>query len=130
MDFFIKQNSTLPILRLSIKPKVIERFRITKEMFENVAITFSMYNYSSNVYLIANKPADIEINQDRLERGGADFFILIHKFTEKQTKTPGIYVGEFVIDFLGEDGCGKLKLPISENLNIFIQPSITKTTVI
>jgi len=130
MDFFIKQNSTLPRLIYPISPKVLERFRIKKEMFENVAITFSMYDFGSGTYYIANKFAEIEINTDKLERGGSDVFILTYKFTEKQTKKSGVFIGEFVIDFLGEDGCGKLKLPISENLNIFIVPSITKTTVI
>ena len=130
MDFFIKQNSTLPILRYPLEPKVLEKFRITKEMFENVAITFSMYDFGSNTYRIANRNADIEINVDKIERGGTDIFVLMYKFTEKQTSKPGVFIGEFVIDFLGDKGCGKLKLPISKNLNIFIQSSITKTTVI
>jgi hypothetical protein len=130
MNFFIKQHSTLPILKYPLPEKLLKKHNINNNMFKNVAITFSMVNQDTGTYVIANTSADLEINDDRIKRDGGEQYVLIYKFKEHQTKTVGNYFGEFVVDFLGETGCGKIKFPITETLNIFVLGSITKTTVI
>ena len=59
MNFFIKQNSILPLLRM----KVIEDSNIDYQKFmtmlENSAITFSMRELNTGIYKIANKSGGI-----------------------------------------------------------------------
>jgi len=132
MNFFIRKKSTLPILRIPITEKVMEYYNITEEMFENVAITFSMVNAETGFFRIANVAADLEVVDERIERAyvGKPKHNLVYKFKKRETNEVGYFIGEFVIDFLGENGCGKIKFPINEDLQIIISDSITKTTVI
>lgn len=130
MNFFIKQNSTLPELKYSLTEKVMEKYDITPEMMENVAITFSMIEEKSGNYKIANVPAKLVINENRPHYPDETRFTLAYRFKLKQTGSPGNYLGEFKVDFLGESGCGKITFPMDEKFAIIIGSSITKTDVI
>lgn len=130
MNFFIKQNSTFPILEFPMKQEMMEKYNITDEMMEDVAITFSMYSLDNGVYVIANKEANLKIaNEDDLFELDETPFTLQYTFKERDTRTPGVFIGEYKIDFLG-DNCGKITLPNDQTIQIIIGNSITKTTVI
>lgn len=129
MKFFIKQNSTLPTLKFPLTQKLMEKYNITDEMMENVAVTFSMVT-SDGFYKIANKAADLYIKEDitnELIREAK--YTLIYKFSKRNTKKYGNYYGEFKLDFLGET-CGKITLPNNNMIDIYIDKSITNTDVI
>lgn len=130
MNFFIKRNSTLPLLIFPITDKLISELNLEDEMFSNVAITFSMINAETNAYKIANRSGDLFINSDISLHPNLPKFSLVYKFTEKNTSSSGLYLGEFVIDFLDNKHLGKIKLPIDTKINIVINDTITKTTVI
>jgi len=130
MDFFIKKNSTLPILKYKLTYDILEKYDITDEMLSNVAITFSMMSERTGIYEIANVGADLIINRNRPEYHDEVEYTLAYKFSIDETSSTGIYIGEFKIDFLNEEYCGKITLPLDETLYVVIQDSITKTTVL
>lgn len=130
-NFFIKQNSTYPILKYQLTDKLMTKFNITDEMMENIAVTFSMVS-EDGIYVIANKAANIyvkEVNSN--EEISESKYILLYKFTEKDTKKSGLFHGEFKLDFISDGAsCSKITLPNDEPIQIIIKNSITKTTVI
>jgi hypothetical protein len=129
INFFIKQNSTLPELEYPLTQDIMREYDITADMLENVAVTFSMINAETGLYRIANVPASIEFKRLRPQYPDNYIYTLIYRFKLSQTSKSGRYVGEFVCDFLGEN-CGKIKFPVSDQINIIISDSITKTTVV
>jgi hypothetical protein len=129
-DFFIKKDSTLPELKYPLIQHVREKYDITDSMLENVAITFSMTDADTGLYRIANVPASLVINNDRPEYPDEVRYTLVYKFTLKDTRKAGRYLGEFKLDFLGEGECGKITLPTEGYINIIISDSTTKTTVV
>ena len=128
-NFFIRKNSTLPVLKYQITQRIMEKYDITADMLENVAITFSMVNNKNNVYKIANVPANLVINRQRPEFPDEVEYTLAYNFKINNTNMTGLFKGEFVMDFLG-DNCGKIKMPVSGDLNIWINDSITMTEVV
>lgn len=128
--FFIKKNSTYPKLKFALSEDMLLRYDITDDMLENCAVTFSMQDSSTGIYKIANKGADLIINTDFINNPDDDKYNLAYKFSLRDTEKPGIYMGEFKVDFLGEDRCAKITFPITDKITIVIQDSSTKTTVI
>lgn len=129
-NFFIKKDSTLPELKYPLIQKVREQYDITDDMLENVAVTFSMMEADTGLYRIANVPANFIINRNRPEYPDEVEYTLVYRFKLNDTKKAGRFVGEFKLDFLGENHCGKITLPTNSQINIMISDSLTKTTVI
>jgi hypothetical protein len=131
--FFIKKDSTLPELKYPLTQHIMEQYDITPDMLENVAVTFSMINADNGLYRIANVGANLLINRNRPEYPDEVEYTLSYKFRLNDTSKTGRFLGEFTIDFIPIDNngnCGKIKLPINNQINIIISDSITKTTVI
>jgi hypothetical protein len=128
-NFFIKRNSTLPELKYPLIQQVREKYDLTDDMLDNVAVTFSMMDANTGIYLIANVPANIVISPDRQTNPDEVKYTLMYRFKLHDTRKAGRFLGEFKLDFLGEN-CGKITLPTNEYINITISDSLTKTTVI
>lgn len=128
--FFIKKNSTLPKLKFALSEYLMQRYDITETMLENCAVTFSMQDAETGVYKIANKGADLVVNSDFASNPDEDKYTLVYKFSLRDTAKPGTYLGEFKVDFLGDDQCGKITFPATEKITIVVQDSSTKTSVI
>jgi hypothetical protein len=130
-NFFIKKNSTYPILKYPLIQKLREQYDITDSMLEDCAVTFSMFSDDTGLYKIANSAGNLLINYDLINNPDEEKYTLTYKFNLSNTSKCGNYKGEFVIDFLSEEfACFKLKLPINSYINIIVSDSITKTTVI
>jgi len=127
-DFFIKKDSTLPEIKYEMDYFTMEKYNITPDMLENCAVTFSMID-DQGLYRIANSEAKLEIFNDDVINRIRTKYILTYHFKRLNTKKAGIFQGEFVIDFLG-DNCGKIKFPIDRTIPIIISDTITKTDVI
>lgn len=130
MNFFIKKDSTLPELKYPLTQKIREEYDITDDMLENIAVTFSMIDADTGLYKIANVPASIVFNTDRPQYPDELLHTLVYRFKLPQTSKAGRFYGEFKIDILGPENCGKITLPNDDEINIIISDSITKTTVI
>jgi len=62
MEFFIKQNATLPTLKMQVVKDGRNDFRSFMETLQNAIITFSMINSDNGILKIASKPAYITQN--------------------------------------------------------------------
>lgn len=128
MNFFIKQNSSLPILVYPLTEDILNQYNIDEGMLEDVAVTFSMVVKDDGIYRIANTAGELYINDDQYSTEFITKYNLVYKFKELNTNKHGIYDGEFKIDFLN-GCCGKLTIP-EIPIQIIINPSITKTSVV
>lgn len=126
---FIKQHSTLPEVKFPLTQRLMEKYDITDEMMENVAITFSMRNAETGIYKIANVEAKLIIVEDEFQKLDESKYTLAYRFKLKQTSKSGRFEGEFKLDFIGDDFCGKITLPTNDEINIIISDSSTKTSV-
>jgi hypothetical protein len=129
-NFFIKKDSTLPILKYPLIQQIREKYDLTDDMLDNIAVTFSMIDVETGIYRIANVAANLVINNDRELYPDEEKYSLTYKFNLKDTKIAGRFQGEFKLDFLGEGDCGKITLPTESYINIIITDSLTKTSVI
>lgn len=129
MRFFIKQYSTLPYLEIELED-VSKEYSISNEDWENCAVTFSMYDKKNNIYRIANNEAKLVIRERVINIGDPYNYYLRYEFTEKDTSKIGDFIGEFKVDFLDNHNMGKLTIPVTERIEIYIKDSITRTTVI
>jgi len=128
-NFFIKKDSTLPVLKFPLTQHTLEQYDITPDMLENVAVTFSMTEADTGLYRIANVAGNLVVNNNRPEYPDEVTYTLTYQFKLSQTRKAGRYLGEFKLDFLGEN-CGKITLPTQNQINIQISDSSTKTTVV
>jgi len=134
MVFYIKQNATLPTLKMKLIRDTRYDYKKFESLIENAQITFSMKS-KKGIYKIANAEADIQLvntcdgDAEPIE---IDYFIT-YRFREEDTDTPGVFYGEFNItffDFNGEvDLVGKLIMPIHEPLEIHILDSFIRVDV-
>lgn len=125
-NFFIKKNSTLPDIEFPLVQQLREQYNLSNEMFENVAVTFSMIDAETGLYRIANTAAELVISDSPHE----EKYVLKYRFKSHQTRKSGRFLGEFVLDMIGDNCQGKIKFPVNGQINIIISDSITKTTVI
>ena len=122
MEFFINKDSNLPPLKMELVNDGRNDFRKFFEKIQNATIKFNMWDVNNNVKRIANSPASIELKCEDCEIGGdAPEYYIRYDWSDRDTKKPGKYNGEFVITFL--DGSGTLIAPIRDKLFINVLDS-------
>ena len=124
-NFFIRKNSTLPLLKLKLINDGRNTYRTIYDRLENAAITFSMMD-DKGIYRIFNKqglliPVDKEICQEDGE------YYLGYEFDTKDTSISGTFKAEFRVDFL--DNGESLIVPIREDLYVNVLDSFTKAKI-
>lgn len=131
MVFNIKQNSTLPILKMKLYRDGRNDYNNFDERLENSIITFTMKDMTTGVYKVVNKTASIEL-KDPCGNNSENQYYVIYKFTADDTNRTGIYLGEFKIFFLNNElqSDGELIVPISEPLYINVIDSFIKSDII
>ena len=117
MDFFIKQNATLPILKMELINDGRNDYDTFHNRLQNSVIKFCMTDINSGVKRIGGKDALCILKEPNSDCTGEEYYIG-YQFSEKETKKVGTYRGEFTITF--NDGSGKLIVPIREDLIIHI----------
>ncbi len=130
MDFYIIKEATLPNIKMKFTYGNNVDFEKLSDMLDNCAVTFSMINVDNKTFKIANRPAHMikEENKSGTFNEPHNYY-LQYNWDTNDTNKVGTFMGEFVVDFLG-DYCGKMKLPVNEKLYIHIADSITRTDVI
>lgn len=124
MDFYIKQGSLLPILRMDLIEDGRHDYNKFHELLENSNITFTMVNKETGVTKIAKAPAYIKLREDG---GCVDQYCICFDWRKHDTKEAGTYIGQFNIDFgeVKNDEYdypkGNLITPIREDLIITIR---------
>jgi len=115
MEFFIGQNSTLPVLKMELDFNGKSSMEEFNSIIENSSIFFSMKNVVDGNYKILNKKAGFT-NKVFIEPNSKVEYYIYYKFNLRDTNKVGRYEGEFV--FINDDGT--LILPIKEKLYINI----------
>ena len=125
-EFFIIRGSVNPVLEM----EVIEDGRydfhrsLINDALQDSTVTFSMKDEVTGLLKISKAPANIvsAMNGSCEEKN-----ILQYKWKERDTKTPGTYIGWFEISFNGnltsegvEYPDGNLIVPIEEPLKIIV----------
>ena len=122
MDFFIKKNATLPLLKLQVVNNGRSDFDNFMKTIELSAIFFSMVDIETGVPKISSRPAGF-VEKTFIDPNAEPEYYIYYKFTARDTNTPGRYTGEFMI----RTDEGNLILPIREELYINVQDSFIST---
>jgi hypothetical protein len=115
MEFYIAQNSNLPILKMELDYNGKSSVEEFNSIIENSSIFFSMKNVVDGNYKILNKKAGFT-NKVFIEPNSKTEYYIYYKFSLYDTNRVGRYEGEFV--FINDDGT--LILPLKEKLYINI----------
>ena len=122
MEFYIKQNATLPVLKMQIVRDGRSGYQQLMRDLEVSTIFFTMIDVETGIPKIVSAPAQI-VNLILPEGTDPEYYIYF-KFTSRDTNTPGRYEGQFLI----KNDEGNLILPIREELYINVQPSFISET--
>jgi hypothetical protein len=121
MEFFIKRNATLPVLKMQVVKDGRAGYQELMEDLEVSSIYFSMIDTSTGIPKIVSAPAYIV--PLILSDGSPTEYYIYFKFTQRDTSTVGRYQGQFLI----KNDEGNLILPLREELYINIQDSFIST---
>ena len=122
MEFFIKQNANLPVLKMQVVKGGRAGYLELMQDLEVSTIFFTMIDVETEIPKIVSAPC--EIVSLILPLGATPEYYIYYKFTGRDTNTPGRYVGQFLI----KNDEGNLILPIREELYINVQPSFISET--
>lgn len=121
MEFFIKKNATLPVLKMQVVKDGRSDYMTFMETLEFSSIYFSMVDSQTGIPKIVSSPAYVV--PLILEAGAPIEYYIYYQFTERDTNKPGRYQGQFLI----KNDQGNLILPLREELYINIQDSFIST---
>jgi hypothetical protein len=122
MEFYIKKNATLPVLKMQVVKDGRAGYLELMQSLEVSSIYFSMVDVETGIPKIVSAPCEI-VNLILPEGAAAEYYIYF-KFTNYDTDTVGRYQGQFLI----KNDEGNLILPIREELYINIQDSFISET--
>ena len=116
MEFFINQNTTLPIIKMDVvfdgRTDAGENFY---SILDNATLRFSMINESNGIPKVSMKQAYIVAKEKRNPDSPWEYYIY-YKWEPKDTNTTGRFIGQFLVILEN----GELISPIRENLYINI----------
>ena len=122
MEFYIKQNATLPVLKMQVVKDGRTGYLEIMESLESATIYFSMINTETGIPKIVSAPCYIV--SLILADGAPTEYYIYYRFTSRDTNTPGRYTGQFLV----KNNDGNLIMPIREDLYINIEDSFISET--
>ena len=121
MEFFIKKNANLPVLKMQVVKDGRAGYQELMESLPVSSIYFSMKDTSNGIPKIVDAPCGI-VALD-LPEGSTPEYYIYFQFTTRDTNTVGRYQGEFLI----KNDEGNLILPLREEIYINVQESFSST---
>ena len=118
MEFNIKKNGTLPLLKMQVVDDGRGEFDSFMSFIETSSLYFSMIDVETGSYKIHLEPAGF-VEKTQIDPNAKTEYYIYYKFPKKYTNKVGRYEGEFVL----KNTDGTLVLPIREKLYINIQES-------
>ncbi len=116
MEFFIKQNSTLPILKMDVvMDGRTDSWKEFYSILDNATIRFSMKSEDNGIQKIFMKDGYLTEKTKSNPDSETEYYIY-YKWESKDTIKKGRFIGEFSIILES----GELISPIRENLYINI----------
>ena len=122
MEFFITQNSTLPILKMELDFNGKSSEEDLNSILEKSTIFFSMKNVENGNPKIINKRGGLT-NKVFIEPNAKVEYYIFYKFSLFDTNKVGRYEGEFTL--ISEDGT--LIIPIKDKLYINIVENLIRS---
>ena len=122
MEFFIKKNATLPLLKMQVVKDGRAGYLELMEALPISTIYFTMINVETGIPKIVSAPC--YITSLILPLGATPEYYVYFRFTSRDTNTVGRYQGQFLI----KNDEGNLILPIREELYINVQDSFISET--
>lgn len=98
-EFYIKQNSRLPQLRMELIEDGRHDFWKFHDCVQNADITFTMTNLNTGLVKILNAPCYIKLRENN---GCTEQYVICYDWKQRDTKEKGLYEGVFNIEF-GDD---------------------------
>lgn len=122
MEFFIKKNATLPLLKMQVVKDGRAGYLELMEALPISTIYFTMINVETGIPKIVSAPC--YITSITLPLGATPEYYVYFRFTSRDTNTVGRFQGQFLI----KNEEGNLILPIREELYINVQDSFISET--
>lgn len=122
MEFYIKKNATLPVLKMQVVKDGRSSYMQFMESLEISNIYFTMIEVETGIPKIVSAPC--EIVGIELPDGSPTEYYIYFKFSSRDTNSTGRYQGQFLI----KNDEGSLILPIREDLYINVQESFISET--
>ena len=118
MDFYIKKNSTLPLLKLQVVKDGRSDYNNFMQLLETSSIFFSMVNSETGVPKITSRPAGF-VEKIFDDPNTEPEYYIYYQFTKQDTSIEGRYEGQFLVKTFE----GNVILPVREKLFIYVQES-------
>jgi len=118
MEFFIKKNATLPLLKMQVVKDGRSDYNNMMDLIEESSIFFSMVDVETGIPRISTRPAGY-VNKILLDPNAEPEYYVYYQFSNFDTRKVGRYEGQFL--FVNDQGT--LILPIRDKLFINIQES-------
>jgi hypothetical protein len=119
MEFYIKQNSTLPILKMEIIKDGRSDFNLNSFLSGSSTFLISIYDKSNDKFLFASKECFVTSEYSDFE--GKDLYYLNYQFTNKDTLKTGRY--EVQVSILSDQGV--ILLPLQEKYYVNVLESFS-----
>ena len=118
MEFVIRKNATLPLLKMQIVKDGRGTYEDFMSFIETSTIYFSMQNSDNGTIKINTEFAGF-VEKILIEPNASPEYYVYYQFTPRDTNTPGRYSGQFLF----RNDQGTLILPIRDELFINVQES-------
>lgn len=118
MEFFIKKNATLPLLKLQVVKNGRLDYNNFMSLIEQSALFFSMIDVETGVPKITSRPAGF-VEKTNVNPNAEDEYYLYYQFQNRDTNRVGRFEGQFML----RSADGVIILPIREKLYINVQES-------
>lgn len=123
MEFYIKKNATLPVLKMQIVKDGRSDYHNFMDLIESSTILFSMVDVETGIPKIISKRAGF-VSKTFVDPNTPTEYYIYYNFTKKDTNKVGRYEGQFML----KNEQGDLIVPIREQLFITIQDSFISDT--
>ena len=118
MEFYIKKNATLPVIKLQVVKDGRSEYNNFMKLIEVSSMFFSMVDIETGIPKITSRPAGF-VEKTFIEPNAEPEYYLYYQFTNRDTSKVGRYEAQFLL----RSSDGVLILPIREKLYINIQDS-------
>ena len=118
MEFYIKKNATLPLLKLQVVKDGRSDFRKFMDMIEVSALFFSMVDIETGIPKITSRPAGF-VEKTFDDPNAETEYYIYYQFNPRDTNKVGRFEGQFML----RSPDGNLILPVREKLFINVQES-------
>jgi hypothetical protein len=118
MEFYIKKNATLPVLKMQVVKDGRSDYNKMMEMIEESSIFFSMVDTETGIPRIVTRPAGF-VEKTQMDPNAEYEYYVYYQFAPNDTRKVGRYEGQFLL----RNSDGTLILPIREKLYINVQES-------